>query len=123
MTASAPGGKVWQDFPGGTDLIRCENCGFENPVGALVCRRCRHRLIVRREGGPRRESEAELTLVVAQGLTRLAAVISVILALGVLLALPLYRRVEPALLGIAVVAGFLALAGRRHVARLRAAAS
>jgi len=54
-------------------VVRCENCGYENPAGALVCRRCRHRLVIRRDGGPRRESEAELTLVVAAGLTRLAA--------------------------------------------------
>lgn len=100
-------------------MIRCENCGLENPTGALVCRRCRHRLVTRRDGGPRRESEAELTLVVAAGLTRLAAVIGAILGLGVALALPLYGRVEPALLGIAIVAGLLALAGYRHVAGLR----
>ncbi len=100
-------------------MIRCENCGFENPAGALVCRRCRHRLVIRRDGGPRRESEAELTLVVAAGLTRLTAVIGAILALGVLLALPLYGRLEPALLGIAIVAGLLAFAGYRHVAGLR----
>ncbi len=104
-------------------MIRCENCGYENPAGALVCRRCRHRLVVRRDGGPRRESEAELTVVVAAGLTRLAAVIGAILALGVLLALPLYGRLEPALLGLAVVSGLLALAGRRHLATLRRAAS
>lgn len=100
-------------------MIRCENCGYQNPAGALVCRRCRHRLVTRRDGGPRRESEAELTLVVAEGLTRLAAVIGAILGLGVLLALPLYGRLEPVLLGIAIVAGLLALAGRRHVAGLR----
>lgn len=105
-------------------MIRCDNCGYQNPAGALVCRRCRHRLIVRRDGGgPRRESEAELTLVVAGGLTRLAAVIAVILTLGVLLALPLYRRLEPALLAIAVASGLLALAGRRHLAGLRRAAA
>jgi hypothetical protein len=104
-------------------VIRCENCGFENPAGALVCRRCRHRLVIRRDGGPRRESEAELTLVVAAGLTRLAAVIGAILGLGVVLALPMYGRVEPALLGIAIVAGLLALAGYRHVAGLRRAAA
>lgn len=100
-------------------MIRCENCGYENPAGALVCRRCRHRLVIRRDGGPRRESEAELTLVVAAGLTRLAAVIGVILGLGVLLALPLYDRLEPALLGLAILSGLLALAGRRHVQGLR----
>jgi len=100
-------------------VIRCENCGFENPAGALVCRRCRHRLVIRRDGGPRRESEAELTLVVAAGLTRLAAVIGAILGLGALLALPLYDQVEPVLLGIAGLSGLLALAGRRHVAALR----
>lgn len=101
-------------------MIRCDHCGFQNPAGALVCRRCKRRLRIRQEGsGPRRETETELTLVVAQGLTRLAWVISAILALGVLLALPLYRRVEPALLGIAAVTGLLALAGRRHAAALR----
>ncbi|HEV8340372.1 MAG TPA: hypothetical protein VGR25_12065 [bacterium] len=100
-------------------MIRCENCGYENPAGALVCRRCRHRLVIRREGGPRRESEAELTLVVAAGLTRLAAVIGAILGLGVILALALSRRLEPGLLGIAITAGLLALAGRRHVEGLR----
>ena len=100
-------------------MIRCENCGYENPAGALVCRRCRHRLVIRRDGGPRRESETELTLVVAAGLTRLAAVIGAILGLGVLLALPLYGRLEPVLLGLAVVVGLIALAGRRHVATLR----
>lgn len=103
-------------------MIRCDNCGFQNPAGALVCRRCKHRLRVRQEvSGPRRETEAELTLVVAQGLTRLASVITAILVLGVLLALPLYRRVEAALLGIAVVTTLLALAGRRHVALRRQA--
>lgn len=100
-------------------MIRCENCGYENPAGALVCRRCRHRLVVRRDGGPRRESEAELTLVVAAGLTRLAAVIGAILGFGVLLALPLYDRLEPALLGLAILSCLLALAGRRHVQGLR----
>lgn len=100
-------------------MIRCDNCGYENPAGALVCRRCRHRLVVRRDGGPRRESEAELTLVVAAGLTRLAAVIGTILGLGVVLALPLYRRLEPVLLAIAITAGLLALAGHRHVVSLR----
>jgi len=102
-------------------VIRCDNCGYENPAGALVCRRCRHRLVIRRDGGPRRESEAELTLVVAEGLSRLAAVIGAILGLGVLLALPLYGRVETALLGIAATSGLLAFLGYRHLAALRRA--
>ncbi len=102
-------------------MIRCDNCGYENPAGALVCRRCRHRLVIRRDGGPRRESEAELTLVVAEGLSRLAAVIGAILGLGVLLALPLYGRVETALLGIAATSGLLAFLGYRHLAALRRA--
>ena len=101
-------------------MIRCESCGFQNPAGALVCRRCRRRLRIRQEGsGPRRETETELTLVVAQGLTSLAGVISAILVLGALLALPFYHRVEPGLLGIAAATTLLALAGRRHVAGLR----
>ncbi|KRT76234.1 MAG: hypothetical protein XU14_C0058G0015, partial [Armatimonadetes bacterium CSP1-3] len=25
-------------------MVRCDNCGFQNPEGALVCRRCRRRL-------------------------------------------------------------------------------
>jgi uncharacterized membrane protein YphA (DoxX/SURF4 family) len=73
--------------------------------------------------GPRRETEAELTLVVARGLVHLAWVISAILLLGVLLALPLYRRVESGLLGIMVVTTLLAFAGRWHVAGLRRDAS
>lgn len=97
-------------------MIRCQNCGYQNPAGALVCRRCRHRLVARREGGgPRRETEAELTAVALAGLTRLAAVVAAILLLGVLLALPLYRRVEPALLVLAALAAVLALLGRRRV--------
>lgn len=101
-------------------MVRCDYCGFQNPAGALVCRRCKRRLRIRQEAsGPRRQTEAELTLVVAQGLTRLAWVISAILALGTLLARLLYRQAEPSLLGIAAVTALLAFAGRRHVAGLR----
>ncbi len=101
-------------------MVRCDNCGFQNPEGALVCRRCRRRLRLRQEAaGPRRTSEAELTLVVAQGLTRLAAVIGGILVLGAILALPLYRRAEPGLLALAVLAFLAVLAGRRQVADSR----
>ncbi|MDQ7829264.1 MAG: hypothetical protein QN122_12680 [Armatimonadota bacterium] len=92
-------------------VLTCEACGYENPPGALVCRNCRRRLLVRRETapGPRRETEAELTAVVAAELTRLAWRVGLILALGVLLALPLYRgRLEP---GLLVMAGIMLLAG------------
>lgn len=104
-------------------MFRCENCGFQNPDGALVCRRCKRRLRSRQEAaGPRRETEGGLTLVVAEGLTRLAAVIGGILLLGELLALPFYRRLEPGLLVIAAVAILAALAGWRHLSGLRRAA-
>jgi len=81
-------------------VVRCDNCGFQNPEGALVCRRCRRRLRGRGEAaGPRRESEGELTIVVAEGLTRLAAIIGLILMLGNLLAWLLYdHRVAPGML-------------------------
>jgi len=101
----------------------CEACGFENPPGALVCRHCRRRLRARREAapGPRRETEAELTAVVAAELTRLAWRVGLILALGALLALLLYRgRLEP---GLLVVAGLMLLAGalgRWRLAQARA---
>src|SRR3989304_2620963 len=71
-----------QGFPRRSAVTRCDNCGFQNPAGALVCRRCRRRLRGRGEAaGPRRESEGELTIVVAEGLNRLAAVIGAILLL------------------------------------------
>ena len=105
-------------------MVRCDNCGFQNPEGALVCRRCRRRLRGRAEAaGPRRESEGELTLVVAQGLTRLAAIIGAILVLGNLLALPLYHRVAPGLLIITAVAFLAAALGRWQVSSLRNASA
>jgi hypothetical protein len=60
-----------------------------------------------------------LTLVVAVGLTRLAALIGGILILGMVLALPLYRRVEPGLLVLVAIALLAALAGRRSLSALR----
>ncbi len=103
-------------------MVRCDNCGFQNPEGALVCRRCRRRLRGRGEAaGPRRESEGELTIVVVEGLTRLAAIIGGILALGNLLAWPLYQRVEPGMLVITGVALLAAALGRWQVSNLRSA--
>ncbi len=103
-------------------MVRCDNCGFQNPEGALVCRRCRRRLRGRGEAaGPRRESEGELTIVVAEGLTRLAAIIGGILMLGNLLAWPLYHRVAPGMLAIAAVALLAAALGRWQVSSLRSA--
>ena len=103
-------------------MVRCDNCGFQNPEGALVCRRCRRRLRGRGEAaGPRRESEGELTIVVAEGLTRLAAIIGGILTLGNLLAWPLYHRVAPGMLVIAAVALLAAALGRWQVSSLRSA--
>lgn len=94
-------------------MVRCDNCGFENPQGALVCRRCKRRLRGRADtAGPRRESEAELTRVVVGGLTRLAAVIAGILVLGNLLAYALYRRPEPGMLLLAALAILAAIGGR-----------
>lgn len=101
-------------------MIRCDNCGYQNPDGALVCRRCRRRLRGRAEAaGPRRETEAELTRVVGRGLTRLAAVIGAVLVLGTLLALPLYNRVAPGMLVITALAFLAALVGRWQVSSLR----
>jgi len=101
-------------------MVRCDNCGYQNPDGALVCRRCKKRLRVRAEAvGPRRGTEAELTVVVAGGVSRLALVIGGILLLGGLLALPLYRRVEPGLLAIAGGALALGLLGWRQTVGLR----
>lgn len=97
-------------------MVRCDNCGFQNPEGALVCRRCRRRLRGRGEAaGPRRETEGELTVVVAKELTRLAAIIGSILVLGNLLALSLYDRVAPGLLMITAVAFLAAALGRWQV--------
>lgn len=101
-------------------LLTCEACGHENPAGALVCRNCRRRLRVRRESasGPRRETEAELSAVVATELTRLAWRVGLILVLGVFLALPLYRgRLEPGLLVIAGIMLLVGLLGRRGLVR------
>ncbi|MDQ7848733.1 MAG: hypothetical protein QN152_08225 [Armatimonadota bacterium] len=101
-------------------MVRCDNCGYQNPQGALVCRRCRRRLRTRPEpAGPRRQSEAELTLVVADGLTRLAMVAAVILGLADLLAFPLYRRVAPGMLILTVLALLAALVGRWRLSALR----
>ncbi len=101
-------------------MARCDNCGFQNPDGALVCRRCRQRLRVRREvSGPRRATEGELTLVVAEGLTRLAGVIGAILVLGSLIALPFYRRLAPGLFVIIAAALLMAFLGWRQVSSLR----
>jgi len=105
-------------------VVRCDNCGFQNPEGALVCRRCRRRLRGRGEAaGPRRESEGELTIVVAEGLTRLAAIIGLILMLGNLLAWLLYQRVAPGMLVIAAVALLAAALGRWQVSGLRNSAA
>jgi len=106
-------------------VVRCDNCGFQNPEGALVCRRCRRRLRGRGEAaGPRRESEGELTIVVAEGLTRLAAIIGAMLVLGSLLALPLYQwRIAPGMLVIAAVALLAAALGRWQVSGLRNSAA
>src|SRR3989337_2453258 len=96
LTHRAGGWYSRRGFPRRSAVVRCDNCGFQNPEGALVCRRCRRRLRGRAEAaGPRRESEGELTLVVAEGLTRLAAIIGIVLVLGSLLAVPLYHRVVP----------------------------
>src|SRR3989304_296061 len=62
--------------------------------------------------GPRRESEGELTIVVAEGLTRLAAIIGGILMLGNLLAWLLYQRVAPGVLVVAAGALLAAALGR-----------
>lgn len=103
-------------------MIRCDNCGFQNPEGALVCRRCRRRLRGRAEAvGPRRESEGQLTMVVAEGLTRLATIIGAILVLGNLLAWPLYHRPAPGMLIMTVVAFLAAALGRWQVSALRSA--
>ena len=105
-------------------MVRCDNCGFQNPEGALVCRRCRRRLRGRGEAaGPRRESEGELTIVVAEGLTRLAAIIGGILMLGNLLAWLLYQRVAPGMLVVAAVALLAAALGRWQVSGLRNSAA
>src|SRR3989337_374715 len=94
LTHRAGGWYSRQGFPRRSAVVRCDNCGFQNPEGALVCRRCRRRLRGRggQAAGARRESEGELTIVVAEGLTRLAAIIGGILMLGNLLAWLLYQR-------------------------------
>ncbi len=106
-------------------MIRCDNCGFQNPEGALVCRRCRRRLRGRAEAvGPRRESEGQLTVVVAEGLTRLAVIIGAILLLGNLLAWLLYNhRLAPGMLIMTAVAFLAAALGRWQVSSLRNSAA
>src|SRR5688572_3596269 len=102
------------------DMARCEYCGFENPNGALVCRQCRRRLRPRTElAGPRRETEAELTRVVARELARLAFIVGGILILGTVLAFPLYRRVEPALVITGAIVVLLGLLARRSAISAR----
>lgn len=101
-------------------MVRCDHCGYQNPQGALVCRRCRRRLRTRPESaGPRRQSEAELTLVVAEGLTRLAMIAAAIMGLGNVLALPVFQRVAPGMLILTALVLLAAVVGRWRLSALR----
>ncbi|HEV8354875.1 MAG TPA: zinc ribbon domain-containing protein [bacterium] len=71
-------------------MIRCPNCGTENPAGKIVCRNCGHRL----RGGAQtaratHETEADLMFRVRYDVRRIvyvgASVVAVGLALGYLM--------------------------------------
>lgn len=67
-------------------MIRCPNCGTENPVGKIVCRNCGHRLRGAQATMVARETEAQLMVRVRYDVRRMvyamAAVVAVGLALG-----------------------------------------
>jgi len=67
-------------------VIRCPNCGTDNPVGKIVCRNCGHRL----RGGAQtaaaaRETEAELMSRVRSDVRRIISVGAVVVAVGLAL--------------------------------------
>lgn len=67
-------------------MIKCSNCGTENPVGKVVCRNCGHRL----RGGPQnaaavRETEAELMGRVRVDVRRIGYVTAIVIAVGLAL--------------------------------------
>ncbi len=67
-------------------MIKCPNCGTENPVGKIVCRNCGTRL----RGGAAsaaaaRESEAEMMSRVRYDVRRIVYVMTIVAAVGLAL--------------------------------------
>lgn len=67
-------------------MIKCPNCGTENPVGKIVCRNCGSRL----RGGAAsavaaRESEAELMSRVRYDVRRIGYVMAIVVGVGLAL--------------------------------------
>ncbi|HEY3247661.1 MAG TPA: zinc ribbon domain-containing protein [bacterium] len=67
-------------------MIKCPNCGTENPVGKIVCRNCGTRL----RGGAggvvaAKETEAEMMARVRYDVRRIAYVMAMVAAVGLAL--------------------------------------
>jgi uncharacterized membrane protein YvbJ len=66
-------------------MIRCPNCGTDNPVGKIVCRNCGHRLRGVQSAAAVRETEGELMSRVRYDVRRIAYVTAIIVAAGLAL--------------------------------------
>jgi len=66
-------------------MIRCPNCGTENPVGKIVSRNCGHRLRGAQSVMAVRETEAQLMSRVRHDVRRIIYVMAVVIAAGLAL--------------------------------------
>lgn len=64
-------------------MIRCPNCGTENPAGKIVCRNCGHRLRGAAQSAVAvRETDEQLMTRVRHDVRRIVYVVAIVVAIG-----------------------------------------
>lgn len=66
-------------------MIRCPNCGTENPIGKIVCRNCGHRLRGAQVGTVVRETDEQLMSRLRYDVRRIIYVMAIVVAVGLAL--------------------------------------